>query len=311
MSDSQDILNPPVINAYEERDSSVTSRAQVEQALQDKQAAEAAAVDPAPQAQEEEKPKENDQFAAKFAALTREEKKIRDERAAYMAEKKAWEESRQTQDEELGSLKNLKERMRTEPLKVMEENGLTFEELTEMMLNEGNPTPEMQIQRLKEQVEGGYKQEIEELKKQIASNEEKRNEEKYNETVENFKYELSEYISQNEETYELIKAQGAEDLVFDVIDQHYQETQRILTNEEAAKAVEAHLEEEARKLFSSVKKLAPNPPSGDEGSKPSGEAQPSVTLSNTQAAQVPNKGDRRLSNEESLKEAAKLLRWED
>ena len=51
--------------------------------------------------------------------------------------------------------------------------------------------------------------------------------------------------------YELIQANEANDIIYDVIEEHYNETGRILDIEEAAEAVESYLEEEAEKLLKS------------------------------------------------------------
>ena len=71
----------------------------------------------------------------------------------------------------------------------------------------------------------------------------------------NFQDEIGDFVKQNGEDYELIGASEAEGLVYDVIEEHYNETGRILDLKEAADAVESYLEEEAGKLMK-LKKIS-------------------------------------------------------
>ena len=113
-----------------------------------------------------------------------------------------------------------------------------------------------------------------------------------------------EWSLQKEEAYELIKLNDAKELVFDVIQEFYQSTGRVLSVEEATKHTEEHLESEARKVFEAKRFKQP----AKEKQEP-GEKKAAPTLSNTQSSEVPSIGDVKLSREESLKDAAKLIRW--
>ena len=57
------------------------------------------------------------------------------------------------------------------------------------------------------------------------------------------------FVDGNSDTYEFIKANGAEEVIYDVVEAHYKESGKILTIKEAADAVESHLEDEAEKLL--------------------------------------------------------------
>jgi hypothetical protein len=65
--------------------------------------------------------------------------------------------------------------------------------------------------------------------------------------IETFREEVGEYVSQHAETYELTNLYGGANLVSDVIEEHFKQSGKLLTIPEAAKLVEEHYEELARK----------------------------------------------------------------
>ena len=126
----------------------------------------------------------------------------------------------------------------------------------------------------------------------------------------NYKNELTNFVNDNDK-YELIRANDAVDVVYEVIEQHYNETQRILSKEEAADQVEAYLEEEVEKLLnlnkvkSKTGALEASPKS--EPTTPQ-KVQKAPTLSNAHSATASN-SSRPLTREESVATAASLLKW--
>jgi hypothetical protein len=304
MSEQEAAVMPAVEGVVE----SGQGKEEVKQALAENQADQLSQkVD---QQADPDKPTENDRFAARFAALSRQEKALRDREAQLKQTMAEWEEQQKSAQEKAANAEALSKRLKSEPLKLLEENGITMQDLADLVLNDGNPTPDMKIKRLKDEMQTEYKSELQQLKEEFESYKQKVEEQQDAEILDSFKSELTDYVNSNEE-YELIRANDAVDLVFDVIDQHYQESGELLETEQAAKAVENYLEEEARKILA-VKKLASTEPSGEEGAEPSqAQGQESVTLSNTEASQVPNRSERSLSDEESKAEIAKLLQWVD
>lgn len=252
---------------------------------------------------------EQDQkFAARFAALSRKEKQMREQESKLqqqMQELQAKLQAFEEQQKTFEPFKTIPDRLKREPVKVLKEQGFTPEQLAEMILNDGDPTPDMKMSEYEKKIS----QKLEEMEKKIAEKEAKEQEEKYAAAVESFKSQLVDFINKDE-TYELIKANDGADLVFEVIEAHHNETGQILSNKEACDAVEEHFLEEARKLVDreKVKKLLqPTTPK----TQPAGAGKPSPTLSNVQAAQTSQKPSRKLSDEESKAEAAKLLKWND
>ena len=106
----------------------------------------------------------------------------------------------------------------------------------------------------------------------------------------------------------MIQANEAKDVVYEVIEEHYNETGKILDIKEAAEAVESYLEEEATKLLQLSKVRSKFNP-GDNEQEPQRQSQ--VTLSNAHSAQANERVARKLSDEESKSAMAKMLQWDE
>lgn len=264
-------------------------------------------AEPAPEPTAEQKQAE-EKFAAKFAALTRKEKAIRQRETQVQQQMQKLEERLkqvEAQAKEVEAYKSIPERIKKDPFKLMQEHGLTKEQLLEMTLNDGQPTQDMVLG----EVEKKFMSKLEEMEKKLAEKEENARKEKEAAAIQQFQAQLTDFVNKTED-YDLIRANDAVDLVYQVIEEHYNETQQILSNKEACDAVENYLLEEAKKLVDrdKVKKLLQTPATT---TAPQGARKSSPTLSNAQAAQAPKSTGRKLSDEESKAEAAKLLKWMD
>ena len=252
----------------------------------------------------EEEGSSQDQFASKFAALSRKEKALRDRESEY--ESKFEEMERRLEEYETNSQEpevDWEHLLRNDPLGALEEAGLGYDKLTELALNDGRLTPDMQMSAMREEIERDYKRKFEDLEERLQAKEEAEVEEYYNNVQDNFQEEIGSFVSQNE--YELINASEANGLVYDVIEEHYNDTGIILDMKEAADAVESYLEDEAMKLMRLNKissRFGINPPELEEM------MDSQVTLSNDHAAHVNYEGaNRMLSDDESKAKAAAFL----
>lgn len=277
--------------------------------------APAAEVDPnaPPKTKIAEQLQKDDKFAAKFAALGRKEKEIKAREKQLADRQKALEEQLSGKEKEVESFKSLPERIKKDPLGVMKEHGLTFEQLAEMYLNDGKPTEDQKLS----EIEKRAMERIEKLEKQLQEKEAKQTQEELDRQLNAYKAQITDFVNAPENDYELIRAENAVQLVFDVIEEHHNATAdengengQILSNKEAADAVEAYLLEQAKAKvgLNKVKKLMQ--PVEPPKAAPTTEIA-AKTLSNTHSTQVPNKGTKMLTQEESKREAAKLIRWED
>ena len=292
MENSHEHLNDVVMNQNSESDASEEVEESLEQANE---------------------PEKSDDFSRKFAALSRREKEIRAKEAEYdkrIAELEQRlnsfnEKSEPEPEPELP----IEYRLKKNPLKALEEMGLSYDKLTELALNDGKLTPEMQMKLMREELEGDYKKKFEELENRLLEKEKSDEQRRYDDIQRGFKNEIDEYVNSNLDKYELIQANEANDIIYDVIEEHYNDTGRILDIEEAAEAVENYLEEEAEKLLK-LGKLRSKFGIENDLEQEESPRQSQVTLSNAMSAQANERVGRKLSDDESKALAAKMLKWD-
>lgn len=273
-----------------------------------------------PKVEEPAKPAENPKLAQAFAALTRKEKQIRQQEQqlkAMRSEMEAWKK----QQEQQKSVKSLKERVAERGIAALEEEGLSYKELTEQYVLKGEPTPEERQSQALESLRA----EINALKNERAKEREE-SEQKLKELTaqqeqkvrQNYLTSLKTHLSENGEKYELIVANDAHSKVYAAMEEAYNmleqehgpdfkmsQAEIDALRDAAAEEVEAQLLEEAKKIASAkkVKGLFGNPEPKIEPKKSS------PTLSNTLSQQVPSKSERHLSEEESKKLMASMLKF--
>lgn len=254
--------------------------------------------------------KEDDAFSKKFAALSKKEKQIRQRETqlnAKMAELEAKIKAMEAPKVEEKPQIPIEKRLKQSPLETLKELGLSYEKLTELALNDGKMSLDDKMELLKEEMEAKHQAEIEAIRNELTNRDKKSEEDKYKEVIQNFMVELTGFVN-NTEDYELIRANDAVPLVYDVIEQHHVKTGRILSNKEAADHVESHLLEEAQKLLK-LKKLGYKPePVSDK--KPEGQIN-KPTLTNNSATTLSNKVVSELKSDSELKKAAAaMLKWD-
>ena len=252
---------------------------------------------------------DRDDFSRKFAALSRREKEIRAKEVEY-DQRIAELEARFQPKKEVEKEPELpfEYRLKQNPLKALEDMGLSYDKLTELALNDGKLTPDMQMRLMREELENDYKSKYKELEDRIIEKEKNDEQRRYDEIETGFKNEIEAFVSSKPEQFELIQANEAKDVVYEVIEEHYNETGKILDIEEAANAVESYLEEEAEKLLK-LGKLRSKFNTGDIEQEPQRQSQ--VTLSNAHSAQANERVARKLSDEESKREMARMLQWDE
>ena len=241
---------------------------------------------------------QDSEFDRKFAALSRKEKALR-ERELELERKFG------SKEKELP----LERRIRSNPLKALEELGLDYDKLTELALNDGRLTPDMQMKLMREELENDYKEKFNSLEERLNAKEKMEEEAKYDAVKQGFVGEIESFINENKNDFEYVAHNEATDVVYDVIEEHYNETGRILDIKEAVQAVESYLEEEAEKLLNLGKVKNRLNSIRDEYEQPQRQSQ--VTLSNAHSAQANERVGRKLSDEESKREMARMLQWDE
>lgn len=142
---------------------------------------------------------------------------------------------------------------KTNPKKALELLGMSYDELTQSLLNDGSIPPEVQIRKVDEKIEALRKSQEEDKQRQADDNK-RRQDESEKAAVFSFKKDITTYLTDNKVRYELIDFEGQQELVFDVIDEHYNRTLdpetgvgKVMSVAEAADKVEEFLEQKYHK----------------------------------------------------------------
>lgn len=203
--------------------------------------------------QEEQKSKEP-QLSAQHAILARKERALRDQYKKFQAEKAAFEaeKSKTSQTPSFDESKYIsRDRLKQETLAVLAEEGVSYDELTNQLISQANnpinPQVSAEIRALRAELQA-TKAAQEEAKKSFSDQEKQ----KYDQAIKQLKRDAKQFISANEE-YELCRMTNSENDVAELIESTFKETGEIISMDEAAREVEAYLEEETSKLFQSSK----------------------------------------------------------
>lgn len=205
---------------------------------------------------QESKDAKQPDLSSKFAALARKERMAR-QIAQQTKQREAQLIERERQLAERERVWN--EEFEKTPLEALKKRGKSYEDLTRAALNDGRFDPETEVRTVK--------QEIDRLRQEQAERE-KRNEEIQRtaqqqleqETIERFKESITDTVEQHKDKYELIHLFERSDLVFDVVEEHYERTKaqgkpKVLSIHEACDLVEKFIEEEIERTASTSKKF--------------------------------------------------------
>lgn len=230
---------------------------------------------------------------ARFAELAKRQRELTQKQLEIKAK-----EERYTPVEQ--ALANAK----SNPLAALEALGMTYEDLTHFILNEGRePAPEDKLSAIEKRLDEKEKQERD--AREAAENA------KVEATITAFQESITQAVTAAPEQYEMILSAGdfGTSLVFDTISEYFDSNKQLLPLETALQAVETYLEGEALKVAKANKiqaKLAPVVQAQETVKPP--EKNGTVTLTNklVSSAAEPTK---RLTDDESKRLAAQLLKW--
>lgn len=263
-------------------------------------AAEAAAPAPEPVA---EKPREQPR-ADRFAVLARKEAEVF--RKAQAVRQQQAEIARQA--EEIRAFQSARQQALQNPLEALKSLGLTYEQVTDFVLNDNKPTPNLEVMSVRQELEEFKRQQREEQQQLLAQRREMEQQE-IQQTLQQFQEEVSEYVTQHAETYELTALYNGANLITQVIEECFKQDGKLLSIPEAAKLVEEHYEDLARKTLA-TKKFAATQQKVASPQAPQTAPAPSIgrTLSNDLSASVAGNPQRPRSDADRI--AAALARLE-
>ncbi len=224
------------------------------ESIDDSSAIEAASEEPKPT---EEKPAESkDPLSSQYAVLARKEKALRAKVQQQDAAMKSREDALKQREEALLAKDSQykqgyvsKEDFAKNPWKHLAESGITYDQLTEMALNQSKADPHMTAKM--EALEAKLAAQEESFKKRDEEFNRKQEETQsaaYKQAIETIRRDTTNLVKANAEQFELISSTESVNDVVDLIEQTWKEDQVLLSVEEAAAEVEKYLEEEALKL---------------------------------------------------------------
>lgn len=235
-----------------------------------------------------DKDKERDLFSEKLELLARKE------RMTYRKHQEIKAKEREIAEKEAryAKIEEARSKAKQNPLDALREMGLSYDEITQYMLNGGKPTEANEIQSVRGELEALRKQLDDEKK---ASDLRAQSERTAAETqaIEDFKGEIASFVEQNKDKYELLSLRGtAVEDVWNAINDawtisytawaRYKEGQppKPMTISEGVEAVEGFYEKEIERLTQAKKIQAKlNPPKDPNAQKNPAKA-PSPTLNN-------------------------------
>jgi hypothetical protein len=203
-----------------------------------------------------EKPK--DKSAAKFAALAREEKKIREEKEALKKEKAEIEAFKAEKE----AIERAKANAKSDPIEYLKAAGLDYKYITEFVINNNELSESQKLEVLQAKIEEGEKAREAERKTEAAKQEKA--------ALNQVFHSIETTIKSDPERFELLGQEGDDGLttVYNVLEEYYsQNPNGNMTFEQAADLTEQYLLDEY-KARSQSKKLQPKvPPVAEVGKK--------------------------------------------
>lgn len=259
-----------------------------------------AAIIPPPSPEQQQAP-EKDQFADRLELLSRKERALfhRNMQIKQEAQKLAAEKA------EYEKFRALKSKAKTNPMDYLSEAGLSYDEITQYVLNGGKATEKDELQALRDEFKALRDEQAQE-KEQQKNQQTQAQKQAESQAIEGFKEEIAEFVEANKTTYELSSMRDATDDIYSTINDAYvirlnewNKNGRIgrppgpMAIKEAADIVEEFYEKEVSRLAESNKmksRLNPQPTDPDQPRK---EAPKTLTnnMASTAASLVPAKND--------------------
>lgn len=192
-------------------------------------------AEPAQETPKAEAAPDDERLRKGFSALSKKEKALRQK-----------EQQLKTLEEQVRKAETLRQKAKDNPLEVLNEYGVTYEQLTDYILGNEKPapSPEDKIRAIEER--------LERERQEAAEARSRAEQEAIERKIDQFKnHILKPSLQANADKYELINSRGDEgaELVFDVIEEYHKTHSQVLPWHVAADHVEQHLEQEGRKLL--------------------------------------------------------------
>lgn len=222
-------------------------------------AAEETAEAAATEVKLEEKSKEDPALSRQFAQLARQERALRAKAQKQILEFKAKEDALKAREEAL-TAENQKyktgyvsvERFKNDPVGVMAETGLSYDEITQQLINQAPKDPRMEatISRLEAKIK-----QLEDSNENNQKTYQQQQQDSYKAAVNQIRLDTKNLVNSDLVAYEAISKTNSINDVVELIEQTYQKDGILLSVEEAAQEVENYLVEEGVNMTSKIEKI--------------------------------------------------------
>jgi len=229
----------------------------------------------------EDKPKDP-MLSSRFAALAKREKSI----VRRAQEIKQVEQKLQEQAKTLEEKMKIFEVAKTNPMEALKQLGLSYQDITNFVLNDSKITPDTEIKHVRTELESFKKQQEEKERLRLES-ETQRAQLEAQEVINDFKSNINEFLTSKPDDYELTTLHEAQELVYATIEEHFNNTKRVLSIKEAADLVEKYLEERIE-ASTKTKKLSSKFKLADSKAEEKASPAPSKTLTNQMSSSAPS-----------------------
>lgn len=253
------------------------------------------------------KSQEQERLAAKFAEAARRNSALRAKQREIKAPLQEKDSKIQQLEAELARLKKYEEV--EDPMELLNLRGIKYEDLIARNLNPESFDQKTEYKKVMDEVAA--------LKKELADRDQlakQREEELAKQSVEEGKKQyldhLKAFTEKNLDKYELIHAFEAHEDVFDVIAETMRKTGKLISDDEAAELVEKVLEENYLDRFAKINKIRTKIAPSTEGTQKVDLFKQQATLTNQLTPQTSARKEK-ISDEEALKRAAALIKWEN
>lgn len=208
------------------------------------------------------------------------------------------EEALKAQEELIKKFKEAPELAKKNPKELLKTLGIDSDEYLKSLLNDGEPTPEDKIK--------GIESKFAELEQKLEAREKALQEKEAQIAIHNFKQEIKTYVETNKDTAcRLTKALGKDEVVYNVIEEHFTKTGEVLPIDKASEMVENHFVTEKKKEYEILKSYFENQTANQSTDNDDDDDEPvtfTKTLTNKTAQPTPQGDDGRiLPKEESIK----------
>lgn len=216
----------------------------------------------------------------RLEAMARKERQFHKLRKEIEAEKAGWK----TKQADYESNYVPKSRLAEDPLAVLTEAGISYDKLTEILLNSPNSN-DPTIRAIRSEIKA-----LKDAQEASSKRQQESQDQQYQQALKQISTEVKLLVD-SDANFETIKETGMQDAVVELIEQTFNSSGILMDIEEAAKEIEEHLMTEAIKM-SKLKKLQPKLKTETPVSAPVKQQQLQTsprTLTNTVSAQSPQR----------------------